>query len=129
MTEEETTKEMTAEEQEDAELEQSGKLAFANAQVVRVMRASMPNDKMIRSEVKVAMNKFLEDLCAKLSKKMGNYPYAMIDYRMFKEAIDPYENMDRILEEKKRILSHLDAIKMDCSRLQSDVERTFIVEE
>ena len=100
-------------------------LAFANAQVVRVIRANVAHDKMIKSEVKKAMNRFLEDVCADVAKRMNSYPYAMIDRRMFDEATEQYRTMDKVVEERKRIISHLETIKVDCDKLIRDVDETF----
>ncbi len=119
---------MAEEKQEEHEEEDEG-LAFANAQVVRVMRANVASDKMIKSEVKKAMNKFLEEVCANVSRKMDKYPYAMIDRRMFEEAIEPYKTMGKVVEEKKRIISHLETIKTDCDKLIRDVDEEFVGDE
>jgi uncharacterized protein (UPF0335 family) len=43
---------------------------------------------------------------------------------MLKESIYPYKNIERINEEKRRILKHLDAIKADCDALSMDVSIT-----
>ena len=43
---------------------------------------------------------------------------------MLKESIYPYTNIERINEEKIRILKHLDAIKADCDALSMDVRAT-----
>jgi histone H3/H4 len=111
----------------EEELE-NGDMAFANAQVVRVMRQAISKDKMIKSEVKKAMNKFLEDICADVSKRMDAYPYAYIDLRMFETAIEPYKRLGRVEGEKKRIVAHLEAIKSDADRLIRDVEESFKTE-
>ena len=107
----------------DEELEKKN-LAFANAQVVRVMKANMAKDKMIKAEVKIAMNKFLEKICVDISKKLNEYPYAMIDYRMFREAVRPYEEIEDIDKEKKRIIKHLDTLKADADKLIRDIQKT-----
>ncbi|MCK4327389.1 MAG: hypothetical protein KAW41_02830 [Candidatus Diapherotrites archaeon] len=117
-----------AKKQEETE-EEDDSLAFANAQVVRVMRANVAPDKMIKSAVKKEMNLFLEQVCGDVSKRMDKFPYAMIDRRMFDEATEAYRTMDKVVEEKKRIISHLEAIKADCDKLIRDVEETFKVEE
>jgi len=109
---------------EDEQLE-SEKLPFANAQVVRVMRESLSSDKMIKAPVKMAMNIFLADICADVSKRMDKFPYAMLDKNMFNSAVEPYKNMAKVVEEKKRIIIHLEAIKADCDRLIRDVDETF----
>jgi len=83
------------------------------------------SDKMIKSAVKKEMNLFLEQVCGDVARKMDKYPYAMIDRRMFDEATEPYRTMDKVVEEKKRIIAHLEAIKADCNKLIRDVDETF----
>lgn len=114
---------------EEQEEEEDDSLAFANAQVVRVIRANVAPDKMIKSEVKKSMNRFLEEVCADVSQRMNKYPYAMIDRRMFDDATEQYKTMNKVVEEKKRIISHLEAIKEDCNKLIRDVDETFVGEE
>ncbi|MCD4739686.1 hypothetical protein K8R43_00685 [archaeon] len=111
------------EEPSDEELEKQD-LAFANAQVVRVMKKSMAKDKMIKAEVKVAMNKFLEKVCADISQRMNSYPYVMMDYRMFRQAIKPYEELEEMNNEKRRMITHLAALKADADRMVRDLEKT-----
>ena len=79
---------------------------------------------MIRERVKVEMNKFLGDVLEKVCKQLNEYPYTTVEYEMLKESIYPYKNVERINEEKERILIHLDAIKADCDALSLDVRRT-----
>lgn len=43
---------------------------------------------------------------------------------MLKECIYPYTNIERINQEKERILLHLEAIKADCDALSMDVQKT-----
>ena len=99
-------------------------LPFAYAEVVRLMKKELDDDKMIRERVKVEMNKFLGDILKNVCKQLNEYPYTTIDYEMFKECTYPYTNIKRINQEKERILLHLDAIKADCDALSADVEKT-----
>ncbi|WP_286474022.1 hypothetical protein [Methanobacterium sp. CWC-01] len=99
-------------------------LPFAKAEVVRLMKQNLDSDKMIRERVKVEMNRFLGDVLKKVCDQLNQYPYTTIEYEMLKESIYPYENIERINEEKKRILKHLDAIKADCDALSMDVKVT-----
>ena len=115
----------TEEEQEGQEEEQEEEgLPFAKAEVVRLMKQNLDSDKMIRERVKVEMNKFLGDVLEKVCKQLNEYPYTTIEYEMLKESIYPYKNVERINEEKERILKHLDAIKADCDALSLDVRKT-----
>lgn len=113
--------------------EEDGKLPFAKAEVVRLMKENLDDDKMIRERVKVEMNKFLGEVLKNVCKQLNDYPYTTIEYEMLKESTYPYTNIERINQEKERILLHLEAIKADCNALAMDVQKTLklkdVVEE
>ena len=113
--------------------EDDEKLPFAKAEVVRLMKENLDDDKMIRERVKVEMNKFLGDVLKNVCKQLNEYPYTTIEYEMLKESTYPYTNIERINQEKERILLHLEAIKADCNALAMDVQKTLklkdVVEE
>jgi hypothetical protein len=113
--------------------EDEEKLPFAKAEVVRLMKENLDDDKMIRERVKVEMNKFLGDVLKNVCKQLNDYAYTTIEYEMLKESIYPYTNIERINQEKERILLHLEAIKADCNALAMDVQKTLklkdVVEE
>ena len=104
-------------------------LMFAKAEVTRLMKDNLDDDKIIREQVKIEMNKFLGKVLKQVCKQLNDYPYTTITYSMFKESIYAYENIERINEEKKRILTHLEAIKADCDALSSDVKKTMKLNE
>ena len=113
--------------------EDDEKLPFAKAEVVRLMKENLDDDKMIRERVKVEMNKFLGEVLKNVCKQLNDYPYTTIEYEMLKESTYPYTNIERINQEKERILLHLEAIKADCNALAMDVQKTLklkdVVEE
>ena len=111
MTDEEKIEETSEEFTEDEE-----KLPFAKAEVVRLMKENLDDDKMIRERVKVEMNKFLGEVLKNVCKQLNEYPYTTIEYEMLKESTYPYTNIERINQEKERILLHLE--------LAMDVQRT-----
>ncbi|ADC46472.1 hypothetical protein mru_0621 [Methanobrevibacter ruminantium M1] len=112
------------EEIEEIEDKEEENLPFAKAEVVRLMKENLDDDKMIRERVKVEMNKFLGDILKQVCEQLNDYPYTTIEYEMLKESIYPYTNIKRINQEKERILLHLNAIKADCDALAMDVEKT-----
>ena len=105
------------------------KLPFAKNEVVRLMKKNLDDDKMIRDRVKVEMNKFLGEILVNVCKQLNEYPYTTIEYEMLKECIYPYTNIERINEERERILVHLDAIKSDCDALSMDVQKTLKIKD
>ena len=120
-------KPVEAEEEVDASLEQ--KMAFPTAAVVREMKRYIAKDKMIRKEVKVAMNKFLADIVKDISQTMDKFPYSVVDYRMFEDAIKPYKRVKDLQGEKRRLVAHLDSIIEDCASVKRDLDIKFGNEE
>ena len=127
------SEEMIEETSEEFIDEDGEKLPFAKAEVVRLMKENLDDDKMIRERVKVEMNKFLGEVLKNVCKQLNDYPYTTIEYEMLKESTYPYTNIERINQEKERILLHLEAIKADCNALAMDVQKTLklkdVVEE
>jgi hypothetical protein len=115
------------EEEVDAALEQ--KLAFPTAAVVREMKKYIAKDKMIRKEVKIAMNKFLAEIVKDLAQTMDKFPYSVVDYRMFDEAVKPYKRVKDLQGEKRRLAAHLDVVIEDCASIKRDLDIKFGNEE
>ena len=100
------------------------KLPFAKAEIIRLMKDNLSPERHIKERVKVEMNNFLYGILVDVCSELEKYPYATIDYEMFKECIYPYTNIKQINQERMRILAHLNAIKSDCDALSMDVEKT-----
>lgn len=110
---------------DDSLEEDDEKLPFPNARVVRLMRESLDENKQIKSIVKKEMNLFLGRIVQTVCKKMNEFDYSYVDYGMFKQAIETFENIQTIELEKIRIIKALEKIKADCDVLVNDVERKF----
>ena len=109
--------------------ERRSDLPFAYNEVVRLMKNELDEDKMVRERVKVEMNKFLGDVLVKVCKQLNEYSYSTITYDMLKECLYPYESIDRINQERERIITHLEAIKRDCDILITDTEKVLRINE
>ena len=114
---------------EEKIIDQKEKLPFAKNEVYRLMKENLDSDKMIKEQVKVEMNKFLYMILKNVCRQLNEYPYTTVDYGMFKECIYPYKNIEKINQERERILIHLDAIKADCDALAMDVEKSLRVKD
>ena len=120
-----------SEEKLDKSLEenQEEKLPFAKAEIIRLMRENLSEDRQIKERVKVEMNNFLYGILVDVCRELEKYPYTTIDYEMLKECIYPYTNIKQINQERMRILMHLNAIKSDCDALAMDVEKTLRIKD
>jgi histone H3/H4 len=110
-------KEMT----NDGDAGEQGRYAFPEAAIVRIMKRQLDKEKMIKKDVKVAMNKWLERMCAKVSREMNKVPYVMMTLNEFNEGKRVFDDIESMDKEKKRILAHLDAIKKDIERMERDL--------
>jgi uncharacterized protein (DUF885 family) len=117
------------EETEGEETIDEKEFAFAMAPIVRLMREELDGDKLIRSRVKREMNLWLEKLCRKISKKINESEYTVVELDDFKTAIEPYEMIDDVEQERRRIVATLEKVKQDCDSLIRDVNRKFITPE
>ena len=70
--------------------EQKEKLPFAKAEVVKLMKRNLDDDKMIREQVKVEMNKFLGRILENVCAQLNEYPYTTVDYEMLKDLLKLY---------------------------------------
>ncbi len=109
------------EDEVSAEEEAKEKLPFPTACIVRLIRAHLDKDKIIKKEVKIGMNKWLGDLVSRVSKDLNKLPYTTIHLHEFRDAIKLYLELENFDKEKERILAHLEAIKQDIKRLERDL--------
>ncbi|MFH1696413.1 MAG: hypothetical protein ABH854_00710 [Candidatus Diapherotrites archaeon] len=121
-----------AEEEKKAAMEEEGeddvdddKLPFPRATIVNMLRKNLSSGKQIKGQVKVEMNIWLAKVVEGIAKKMDSYPYTYVDGSMFREAIEPYENMQDIENEKVRIIKQLESVKAACDVLINEVDRKF----
>ena len=101
--------------------EEESRYAFPEAAVVRVMKRNLDKEKMIKKEVKIAMNQWLEKACTNIAKEMNKVPYVMVTLNEFRQGVKVYDSLEEFDMEKQRILAHMEAIKKDIERLERDL--------
>jgi len=101
------------------------KLPFPRATIVNMLRKHLGQGKQIKGQVKDEMNLWLGKMVERIAKKMNSHPYAYVDGGMLREAIEPYETVQEIEQEKERIIKQLESIKAACDVLISEVDRKF----
>lgn len=108
-------------------LEKTEKLSFPMAPIVRLMKKNLDKEKLIKKTVKEDMNKWLAEMCEKVTIEMNKTPYASVDLNTFKDAIKIYNDVEHMQKEKQRILVSLEKIKQDCDSLIRDLDIKFKV--
>ncbi len=109
--------------QEEEINEEAEKLPFPMAPIVRLMRENLDRDKLIKSQVKIEMNRWLAEMCIRVTKEMNKRPYTSVDMSAFKEAKKVYEDLEEMQKEKERIIVSMEKIKLDCDSLIRDLNK------
>jgi hypothetical protein len=118
--------EQSLERMESAEPElPEDKLPFPRATVVNQMRRHLDSGKQIKGQVKDEMNIWLGKMIERVTSKMNAHPYSYVDGGMFREAVETYENVQDIENERKRIIMQLESVKAACDVLINEVDRKF----
>ena len=99
---------------------------FPKARVVRLMREKI-KDKIIRSEVKDAMNMWLGDITRKVAKEMSATQYASVSLADFQRATKPYDMIEDIVKDEQRLLLTVQKLKEDSDHIIRELNRFFTV--
>jgi len=99
---------------------------FPRARVVRLMREKI-KDKIIRSEVKEAMNMWLGELTKKLAKEMSSTQYASVSLADFQRATKPYDMMEDIIKDEQRLMLSVQKLREDSDHIIRELNRFFSV--
>jgi hypothetical protein len=101
-------------------------LPFPRARVVSIMRGEI-RDKIIRSEVKEAMNLWLGDLLKRMAKEMGSTQYGSVGIADFQRATKPYDMIEDIVKDEQRLLLGCEKLRADSDHLIRELRRFFSV--
>ncbi|MDO8626905.1 MAG: hypothetical protein Q7K42_00435 [Candidatus Diapherotrites archaeon] len=111
--------------EEEGQVDDS-KLPFPRATIVNMLRSHLTKGKQIKGQVKDEMNLWLGKMVERIAGKLNDYPYSYVDGSMLRHAIEPYENLQDIENEKIRLIKQLESIKAACDVLISEVDRKFV---
>lgn len=99
-------------------------LPFPRARVVSIMREVI-KDRQIRSEVKEAMNAWLGNLLKKIAKEMGDTQYGSIGIADFQRATKPYDMIEDIIKDEKRLLASTEKLQLDADHITREMKHFF----
>ena len=107
---------------------QEEELFFPNSRVVKLIKDDNPK-KIVKRQVKVEMNKLLEQIGRNIAKEMSKKPYASINYTDFLDAARPYLEIQRANQERKKVIATLEKIKEDAAFLSGELQEKSKEEE
>ncbi len=99
-------------------------LPFPRARVVSIMRTEI-KDKIIRSEVKEAMNFWIGNLLKRIAKEMNNSMYGSVSIADFQRATKPYDMVEDIVKDQERLIVSCEKLKLDSDAIRREMLRFF----
>lgn len=126
MVDEQNPSDVAPEETTTENAEEDETVPFPRARVVKLMREKI-KDKIIRSEVKEAVNMWLGELTRKLAKEMGATQYASVSLADFQRATKPYDMMEDIIKDEQRLMLSVQKLREDADHIIRELDRFFTV--
>jgi len=109
-------------ESEELEEKVEEKLPFPTARVVRIIKENLKKPHQIRSEVKVAANKFLGEVLSDVAKEMNNEEIFTLDLEHFNKAIKKYKMIEYQQKRIERIKKVLEKQRAEIEEIISEIE-------
>lgn len=98
-------------------------LPFPHARIVDMVREETAEGQYVRKRVYFGLNLLLGRIADEIIDKLVDTDHAYIEKADLDRAARKYERIEEILEEKDRIIKHLQALEADVEQLSRDMER------
>ena len=111
--------------EEDAgeeELSLSSEFLAPHSRIVELVRSHVREGQYVRKHVYHDLNRFLKQLAHDISEDMVKTDRAYVELADLNSALEKYRNIERILQEKERIVLKLRALREDVEKLARDIE-------
>ncbi len=96
-------------------------LLFPHARIVDMVRSETQEGQYVRKSVYFGLNLLLQQIAEDVVSNLVKTDNAYIEKPDLDRAAKKYERIEAILEEKERIVKHLQAMEDDVSKLARDI--------
>ncbi len=107
---------------EEQESELAG-LPFPHSRVKEIIKSKQKEGVLIKKRAAIELNLWLGKMAEKVAEEVAKSDRAYVSAEDIWRITRKFDSVDMIEEEKKRIDAHLEAIKEDVNRMQSDLRR------
>ncbi|MDP2717155.1 MAG: hypothetical protein Q8P02_00270 [Candidatus Micrarchaeota archaeon] len=104
------------------EEEESAKLPFPNARVVKIIKDSLKNEHQIKREARIAANEFLGDILTDVAQTMDQEQYFTLSVEHFNRAARKYREIGLAKKRILRIKKVLEKQRAELDEIIAEIE-------
>ncbi|MDY6771033.1 MAG: hypothetical protein SV186_03695 [Candidatus Nanohaloarchaea archaeon] len=101
---------------------EKSELAFPHSRIVNMIRDRTDEGQYVRKSVYFGLNILLGQIAEEIANNLVETDKAYIEKSDLDRAARKYERIEEVLEEKERIVKHLNAMEDDVGKLARDIE-------
>ena len=121
--EQETAKDVM--EKEELSEEEDEKLPFANARVVRIIKANWKNEHQVKMDVKLASNLLLGEMLADIAQSMDKEDHFTLSIEHFNKAARKYREIGLNKKRVLRIQKVLEKQRAELDEIVTEIDLDF----
>ena len=123
---EEQAKEQMVE--EELSEEEDEKLPFANARVVRIIKANLKNEHQVKMDVKIAANQLLGEILEDIAQSMDKEDHFTLSIEHFNKAARKYREIGLNKKRMLRVQKVLEKQRAELDEIVTEIELDFPVD-
>jgi len=104
-------------------------LPFTKSRVEQILKKNLSDEQQVSQRVKLAMNEWLGELTAKISKEMAQNSGKTLTVDDFNKVVHKYEIADKLAQEKERVSRKIEETNKEIGKVIRDFEKSIVKKE
>jgi histone H3/H4 len=114
--------------EEELSEEEDEKLPFANARVVRIIKANLKNEHQVKMDVKMAANQLLGEILEDIAQSMDKEDHFTLSIEHFNKAARKYREIGLNKKRMLRIQKVLEKQRAELDEIVTEIDLDFPVD-
>ncbi len=108
--------------EDDVSEEEDERLPFANARIVRILKANLKREHQVKRDVKLAANKLVGEILSDISQSMDQEEYFTLSIEHFNKAARKYKEIALTQKRIRRIQKVLEKQRAELDEIVTEIE-------
>jgi hypothetical protein len=110
------------EDEDDVSEEEDERLPFANARIVRILKANLKREHQVKRDVKLAANKLVGEILSDIAQSMDQEEYFTLSIEHFNKAARKYKEIALTQKRIRRIQKVLEKQRAELDEIVTEIE-------
>ena len=108
--------------EDDVSEEEDERLPFANARIVRILKANLKREHQVKRDVKLAANKLVGEILSDIAQSMDQEEYFTLSIEHFNKAARKYKEIALTQKRIRRIQKVLEKQRAELDEIVTEIE-------